>query len=132
MRQQLNATEAEVQHYEQIASAILYSTSAWRAGSSVIAGSSLGPSALWAYGISGDYPLVLLRIGEKSNSEIVRQLVKAHAFWRSSGLAVDLLIWNEDRSGYRQSLQGEIMGIHRYEPPRLEPWTGPGASSSGA
>jgi len=56
VRQQLNATEAEVQHYEQIASAILYPTSAWHAVSSVIAGSSLGPSALWAYGISGDYP----------------------------------------------------------------------------
>ena len=27
------------------------------------------------------------------------------------GLAVDLVIWNEDRSGYRQELQDEIMGL---------------------
>ena len=43
--------------------------------------------------------------------ELVRQLVQAHAYWRLKGLAVDLVIWNEDPSGYRQVLQDEIMGV---------------------
>jgi cellobiose phosphorylase len=41
----------------------------------------------------------------------VRQLVQAHAYWRVKGLAADLVIWNEDQSGYRQVLQDQIMGV---------------------
>lgn len=38
-------------------------------------------------------------------------MVKAHAYWRQKGLAVDLVIWNEDQAGYRQQLQDLIMGL---------------------
>ncbi len=41
----------------------------------------------------------------------MRQLVQAHAYWRQKGLAVDLVIWNEDRAGYRQHLQDQILGL---------------------
>ena len=70
-----------------------------------------GQSGLWGYGISGDLPIVLLRIGDVANIELVRQLVQAHAYWRLKGLAVDLVIWNEDHAGYRQTLQDQIMGL---------------------
>src|SRR5678815_291793 len=70
-----------------------------------------GQSALWGYAISGDMPLVLVRIGDATNIDLVRQLVQAHAYWRLKGLAVDLVIWNEDRGGYRQALQDQIMGL---------------------
>src|SRR5207253_7761985 len=42
---------------------------------------------------------------------LVRQLVQAHAYWRLKGLAVDMVIWNEDHAGYRQLLQEQIMGL---------------------
>ena len=70
-----------------------------------------GQSGLWGYGISGDLPIVLLRIGDLANIDLVRQLVQAHAYWRLKGLAVDLVIWNEDRAGYRQVLQDQILGL---------------------
>ena len=70
-----------------------------------------GQSGLWGYGISGDLPIVLLRIDDQENIELVRQLVQAHAYWRIKGLMVDLVIWNEDDSGYRQTLQDQIMGL---------------------
>jgi cellobiose phosphorylase len=54
---------------------------------------------------------VLLQIGDPANIDLVRQLVQAHAYWRSKGLAVDLVILNEDRIGYRQHLQDEIIGL---------------------
>ena len=46
-----------------------------------------------------------------SNIDLVRQLVQAHAYWRLKGLAVDLVIWNEDHDGYRQRLQEQILGL---------------------
>ena len=54
---------------------------------------------------------MLLQIGDPANIDLVRQLVQAHAYWRSKGLAADLVIWNEDHGGYRQLLNDQIMGL---------------------
>ena len=82
-----------------------------RADSNVITENHRGQSGLWGYAISGDLPIVLLRIADQANIELVRQLVQAHAYWRLKGLAVDLVIWNEDHAGYRQILHDQIMGL---------------------
>ncbi len=108
---QLNATEADAQLYGHLASSVLYANSSLRADVSVLRKNRRGQSGLWGYAISGDLPIVLLQIGDPANIELVRQLVQAHAYWRLKGLAVDLVIWNEDHSGYRQSLHEQIMGI---------------------
>ena len=42
---------------------------------------------------------------------MVGHLVQAHAYWRLKGLAVDLVIWNEDHAAYRQILHDQIMGL---------------------
>ena len=109
--QQLNITEADIQLYERLASAIIYPSPTWRASPSVLLSNHSGQSGLWAYRISGDLPIVLLRIGDRSYIELAHQLLRAHAYWRMMGLAVDLVIWNEDSSGYRQHLQDDIMGL---------------------
>jgi len=108
---QLDITEPEAQLYERLASNVLYANPALRAPGTIMARNRRGQSALWAYGISGDLPIVLLRIGAREHLGLGRQLVKAHAYWRLKGLATDLVIWNDDTSGYRQTLQDEIMGV---------------------
>ncbi len=108
---QLDATQAEARLYAHLASSVLYANASLRAEAGVISQNQRGQSALWAYGISGDVPIVLLQIGDATHIELVRQLVRAHAYWRLKGLTVDLVIWNEDRVGYRQSLQEQIVGL---------------------
>src|SRR6185369_9573333 len=105
------ATEGDTQLYGRIASSILYANPLLRAPASVIARNRRGQSGLWGYGISGDLPIVLLRIGDVAQVNLVRQLVEAHAYWRVKGLAADLVIWNEDQSVYRQALQEQIMAV---------------------
>ena len=56
-------------------------------------------------GISGDLPIVLLRIADIENLDIARQLLQAHEYWRMKQLAVDLVILNERASSYVQDLQ---------------------------
>ncbi|MFP3458320.1 hypothetical protein R0J89_18915, partial [Psychrobacter sp. SIMBA_152] len=68
-------------------------------------------SGLWGQGLSGDLPIVLVQISDPANINLVKQMVLAHAYWRQKGLALDLVIWNEDQAGYRQQLQDLIMGI---------------------
>ena len=58
-----------------------------------------------------DLPIILLQIRNATSIDLVRQLVQAHAYWRLKGLAVDLVIWNEDHAGYRQLLQQQIMDL---------------------
>jgi cellobiose phosphorylase len=108
---QINATEADAQLYGRLAGAVIYADPALRAEPAVVAANRRGQSGLWGYSISGDLPIVLLKIGDPANIELARQLVQAHAWWRLKGLAVDLVIWNEDHAGYRQLLQEQIVGL---------------------
>jgi cyclic beta-1,2-glucan synthetase len=109
--QQLNATEAESQLHARLASSVIYANASLRASAEVLIRNRRGQSGLWGYAISGDLPIVLLQIADGANIDLVRQLVQAHAYWRLKGLAVDLVIWNEDHAGYRQQLQEQIMGL---------------------
>jgi cellobiose phosphorylase len=108
---QLNATEADAQLYARLASSVIYANASLRADASILIKNARGQSGLWGYAISGDLPIVLVRIGDRSNIDLVRQLVQAHAYWRLKGLAVDMVIWNEDHAGYRQGLHEQIMGL---------------------
>lgn len=108
---QLNASEADAQLYGRLANAVVYANSLLRTDAATLARNRRGQSALWSYAISGDLPIVLVQIRAISNIELVRQLVQAHAYWRSKGLAVDLVIWNEDHAGYRQVLQEQILNL---------------------
>jgi cellobiose phosphorylase len=108
---QINATEADAQLYGRLAGSVLYANASLRVDPGVILKNRRGQSGLWGYSISGDIPIVLLRIEDPANIELVRQLVQAHAYWRLKGLAVDLVIWNEDHAGYRQLLQEQILGL---------------------
>jgi len=109
--QQLGITDVDINRYMRLAGAIIYPSSNWRAGPGILLDNQQGQSGLWAFGISGDIPIVLQQIGERSYIDLVHQLLKAHAYWQMMGLAVDLVIWNTDRSGYRQELQDEIKGL---------------------
>jgi len=111
MLRQLNASETDAQLYARLAGAVIYAQPGLRADAAVLLRNRRGQSGLWGYGISGDLPIVLLQIGNADNIELARQLVQAHAWWRLKGLAVDLVIWNEERDVYRHRLQEQITGL---------------------
>lgn len=108
---QIGATEVDAQLFGKLASSIIYHNPSLRAAPTVIAKNQRGQSGLWAHSISGDLPIVLLEVSDTNNISIVRQIVKAQAYWHLKGLAVDLVILNEDPSGYRQVLQDQIQSL---------------------
>ncbi|MEO8594678.1 MAG: glucoamylase family protein [Candidatus Solibacter sp.] len=108
---QINASEADAQLYSRVAGAVLYAGPETRADGAVLAQNRRGQSGLWSYSISGDLPIVLLTIGDAAHIELVRQIVQAQAYWRLKGLSVDVMIWNEDRTGYRQEMHEQILGL---------------------
>ncbi|MGB5443123.1 MAG: cyclic beta 1-2 glucan synthetase, partial [Gammaproteobacteria bacterium] len=107
----LNASETDAQVYGRLASSMIYGNGLRRAAPSVIARNQLGQSGLWRFAVSGDLPIVLLRIGDLNRIDLVKQMLQAHAYWRMKGLTTDLVILNEDFSGYRAILQDRIIGL---------------------
>jgi cyclic beta-1,2-glucan synthetase len=95
----------EAHLFQSLASRILYSDRALRPPAGLLARHSGGPDAVWAFGISGDLPIVLVQIDEAEDVSIVRQLLRAHEYWRMKRLAVDLVIVNERAPSYVQDLQ---------------------------
>ena len=107
----LNASEADAQVYGRLAASVIYGNALRRAAPGIIARNQRTQSGLWRFGISGDLPIVLLHIGDVNRIGILRMVLQAHAYWRVKGLAADLVIVNEDFSGYRALLQDQIMGL---------------------
>lgn len=107
----LNATVYDAQLYEEMASAIFYPVAALRAAPGVISANVRGLPALWGQSISGDLPIVLLKISDASKTGIVAKMVKAHAYWHLKGLDVDLVICNEGPASYRQNLVELVLSL---------------------
>jgi cyclic beta-1,2-glucan synthetase len=93
----------EAQAFQRIANRVLYSDSSLRASRDILENNQLGPSSLWPHGISGDLPIVLIRIDDDTDIEMVKQLLRAHEYWRLKRLAVDLVILNDRPPSYASS-----------------------------
>ncbi len=111
LMRQAGITEAEAELYLRMVSPIVYADPLRRAPAATLARNRRGQSSLWAYGISGDLPIVLLRVASLESLELVRQVVRAHTWWRSLGLAVDLVIWDETEDGYHHTLRDQILAV---------------------
>jgi len=101
----LGMGQGEASLFQRLAGHLLYAAPTLRPSSDTIRQGSGGQSGLWTHGISGDFPILLLRISDTDNLDIARQLLQAHEYWRMKGLAVDLVILNERVSSYVQDLQ---------------------------
>ncbi|MCD9031114.1 cyclic beta 1-2 glucan synthetase [Luteimonas sp. Y-2-2-4F] len=111
VRRQINAAQGDAQLYERLAGLVVHANPLLRADEGVLRQNRRGQSGLWSQAISGDLPVVMLQVFDAEHLDLVRQMVQAHGYWRSKGLATDLVIWNESQTGYRQQLQEEILGM---------------------
>jgi|CXWL01.1.fsa_nt_gi cyclic beta-1,2-glucan synthetase len=69
------------------------------------AGDWLGQRGLWGHGISGDLPIVLVRLEEEPNRALVRSLLVIHALWRRRAIEIDLVLLDEHGEGYAWPLR---------------------------
>jgi cyclic beta-1,2-glucan synthetase len=101
----LDIASTEATLYQRLAGHVLYANPALRSSSDTIRRGLAGQPVLWAQGISGDKPIVLVRIDEVEDAAVVRELLRAREYWRLKGLVVDLVILNERGASYVQDLQ---------------------------
>jgi cyclic beta-1,2-glucan synthetase len=112
--------------FQRLANRIIYSDPSLRPAASLLARNERGAPGLWAHGISGDLPIVMVRIDEVEDLDIVRQLLRALEYWRLKLLDVDLVILNEHGATYAQTLQESLEALVRMSQSSLVPEGHPG------
>lgn len=107
----LRIHQEEVQLYQKLASRILYPHSQLRPSFDRLLKNKKGQSGLWAYGISGDLPIVVASIADVHEMDLIKQVLTAHIFLRMRGLKTDLVILNEESAGYEHPLYDQLLRL---------------------
>ena len=109
----LGIDSEEAHLFQRLAARIIYSDPSLRPRAHVLALNTKSQSSLWAYGISGDLPIAVVRIDKADDVRTVKKLVRAHEYLHYKGLTVDLVILNDTPTDYLQLLHQELERIIR-------------------
>ncbi|TEU15606.1 MAG: hypothetical protein E3J21_12770 [Anaerolineales bacterium] len=108
---QLDLGTAELERIQQLLSVLLYPHAALRAAPATLAANTKGQPGLWAYGISGDYPILLVRVGSQEEMSLIHELLQTHAYWRNRQIKIDLVILNQRETNYNQELHNQLQRL---------------------
>jgi cyclic beta-1,2-glucan synthetase len=107
----IDLEEAEL--FQKLANRIIFSDPLMRPTSEILKKNRMNVTGLWSRGISGDLPIVLVRIDDIEDQSLIRQLLRAHEYWRMKRLSVDIVILNEKATSYVQDLQISLEALAR-------------------
>ena len=68
-------------------------------------------SELWKYGISGDLPILLVKVKDISDIEILKQVINVYEYLRVKNINIDLVIVNEEQHSYENYTREGIINI---------------------
>jgi cyclic beta-1,2-glucan synthetase len=97
--------------FERLASRVLYTDGSLRASPDLLARNTLGQEGLWPHGISGDLPILLVRVVEEDDLPLVRQVLQAQEYWRLKGLSADVVILNEHPVSYLDEMHALLVAL---------------------
>ena len=109
----LNIDAAQIELYQDMKSKIFFISQEKAREQYSILQNRKGQSSLWAYGVSGDRPIVLVFLSKLEEGELLNEILEAHEYWWIKNLNVDLVIITEDEDSYNQplySLATDIVG----------------------
>jgi len=100
----LNITSAQLNAFQNLISPIFYPSRYYRGPIENIRRNSGNQSNLWKFGVSGDRPIMLLRISSIEQIGTVKDVFKAYEYLRLNNVDVDLIVLSEAKYGYMQEL----------------------------
>lgn len=104
----LNIDPNEANQFQRLATRLIFSDSSLRPSSEILKRNKKDLTGLWTYGVSGDFPIVLLRIDDLEDRGIVRQLLKFQEYLATKRFVLDIIIINEKGTSYAQELQNSL------------------------
>ncbi len=110
-RKYLNLSSSLHNAIQEMVGPLYYPTRAFRDDEAIIRKNKLGQSSLWRFGISGDDPIILMRVRNLEDLAVVRDALAAYEFLRQQTVAVDLVLINEEEEGYALPLHNRIQDL---------------------
>ena len=110
-RRHLGVSADEAVLFERLASRALYADGSLRAPRESVAGNVLGQASLWPHAVSGDLPILLVRVGEGDDLQLARQVLQAQEYWRLKGLAADVVLLNDNPASYLDEMQTQLEAL---------------------
>jgi cellobiose phosphorylase len=103
--QHLRITSADLAVFRMLAGRVVYTSPLRSEREKSIIANTKGQQGLWAHGISGDRPIIMVRISETTDLSFITKLLVGYEYLRHNRLFIDLVILNESEGGYQQDLQ---------------------------
>ena len=88
---------------QDLSTALMYTTARAPAGTALV-----DQRQLWRFGISGEKPILLVRIHSSDGIALIQSLLRAQPWWSFGGLATDVVVLNSEANSYLSPLQREI------------------------
>jgi cyclic beta-1,2-glucan synthetase len=107
----LRISMEDAHRFQRLAGHVLFPGPVLRASKEILTANRLGQKSLWRLGISGDLPIVVVALTETKDLPLFEKLLAARTYWASRGLQVDLVLLNEEHSGYFEELQRQARAL---------------------
>lgn len=104
----LHLTAEEAAQFQRLAGRLLYRSPLGDEQQRAVTDNCKGQSGLWSYGISGDRPILVVRIASLEHMAFVVKLLIGYEYLRRLGIVLDLVLLNESEGGYLQDLQDAL------------------------
>mgnify|MGYP005834658999 CR=1 FL=1 len=98
-------TVKETEQFLSLLRAVLFVSPLRRLVSDIMSKNKKGQDGLWAYGISGDLPIVAAIVQDRDDIGLVEWALRAHEYWRIKGVKTDLVFIIQDEGSYTQPLR---------------------------
>ncbi len=109
--QRLGIEPGRMAEIQTLASLLVYRHRALRCGAETMAINRLGQPRLWGMGLSGDLPIMLVRLQTADDLDLLRDLARAHELWRRRGLRFDLVVLRHGASGYEEPVGEKLRAL---------------------
>ena len=68
-------------------------------------------TTLWKYGISGDLPILLVKIKDVNDIDTLKEVVNAYEYYRTKNISIDLVILNEEKENYENYVKDAVQSV---------------------
>ena len=101
----------QIETYQQMLNFIMFPNELKALNSKTLSIKNYPQSELWKYGISGDLPILLLKIKDIGDIDVLKETLKAYEYYRIKNIYIDFVILNEEKKAYEEYVREGIEGV---------------------
>jgi cellobiose phosphorylase len=103
----LGVSREDEARFQRLAARVMYADPRLRSPDAILHNTGVPPD-LWKFGISADFPIVLVTVTDAAELSLAQELVRAQEYLRARGFKFDLVVLNEIPTSYRQDVQDDL------------------------